>query len=265
MSKHRAAEQNAGRAASSEALAGLANADGVPRYKAVKAAITAALIAGEWAPGSALPEQVQLAERFGVSVGTLRKATDELVAERILIRRQGLGTFVALHGPARNRYHFFHIVERDGTRELPEPQMLDFERGTATDNEAAALEIAPAARVLRITNLLSLRGEPAVLDTIVVAAARFPGLTAARFGQRDSTIYSLYQTEYGINVVRTREWLSASAANRATARALGMAPGTPVLTIKRIAYTYHDVPVELRLSAVDTRARAYEAEQGKEG
>lgn len=245
------------------ALSGPANADGVPRYKAVRGAITSALIAGEWPPGSALPEQAALAERFGVSVGTLRKATDELVAERILVRRQGLGTFVALHGPAHNRYHFFHIVERDGTRELPQPRMLAFERDGATADEAAALAIAEGARVLRITNLLSLRGQPAVLDTIVVAAARFPGLTAARFGQRDSTIYSLYQTAYGINVVRTHEQLAARTADRATARALGMSSGDPVLVIERVAYTYHDAPVEVRHSIVDTRMRTYEADRGK--
>ncbi len=251
------------RARGHEAVAGQAADEGLPRYKAVKAAITSALIAGEWPPGRALPEQAALAERFGVSVGTLRKATDELAAERILVRRQGLGTFVALHGPARNRYHFFHIVESDGSRELPEPRMLGFARGTATAGEAAALAIAPGARVLRITNLLSLQGEPAVLDTIVVEAARFPGLTAARFGQRDSTIYSLYQTEYGINVVRTHERLAARAADRAAAKALNLAPRSPVLAIERVAYTYHDVPVELRHSIVDTRSRAYEADRGK--
>lgn len=235
----------------------------LPRYKAVKAAITAALVDGEWKPGSALPEQARLAERFDVSIGTLRKATDELVAERILVRRQGLGTFVALHGPARNRYHFFHIVERDGTRELPEPRLLAFVRGTATPAEADALAVEPGTKVLRITNLLSLGGRPAVLDTIVIEAARFPGLTAARFGQRDSTIYSLYQTSYGVNVVRTHERLAARAADRTSARALGITVGMPVLVIDRIAYTYHDTPVEIRHSVVDSRERAYEADRGK--
>ncbi len=248
---------------SPEALAARAGVRELPRYKAVKAAITAALIAGEWTPGSALPDQARLASRFGVSIGTLRKATDELVAERILVRRQGLGTFVALHGPARNRYHFFHIVERDGSRELPAPRLLAFVRGTATAAEAGALAIAPGAKVLRITNLLSLAGQRTVLDTIVIEAARFPGLTAARFGQRDSTIYSLYQTSYGVNVVRTHERLAAREADRTSARALGIAVGMPVLVIDRIAYTYHDTPVEIRHSVVDTRERAYEADWGK--
>lgn len=259
----RGADRQRGRGSTGAHAAARAAVGELPRYKAVKAAITSALIAGEWAPGSALPDQARLAGRFEVSIGTLRKATDELVAERILVRRQGLGTFVALHGPARNRYHFFHIVERDGSRRLPEPRLLAFVRGLATAAEADALAIGPAAKVLRITNLLSLAGEPTVLDTIVIEAARFPGLNAARFGQRDSTIYSLYQTSYGVNVVRTHERLAARAADRASARALGIAVGTPVLTIDRVAYTYHDIPVEMRHSVVDTRERAYEADRGK--
>src|SRR5665213_573186 len=104
---------------------------GVLRFRAVKSAITAALIAGEWKSGEAIPDQARLAARCGVSIGTLRKAIDELVAEKILIRRQGLGTFVAAHGPARNRFHFFHIVDADGGRELPRPELLRFARARA--------------------------------------------------------------------------------------------------------------------------------------
>jgi GntR family transcriptional regulator len=235
----------------------------LPLFKAVKAAMTAALAAGEWQPGECIPAEARLAERFSVSIGTLRKAIDELAAEQILVRRQGLGTFVAVHGPTRNRFHFFHIVDREGRRELPRPELLDFARARADAEEAARLRIEPGARTIRITNLLRLADEPAVFDTIVLAAAMFPDLTEARFRNRDSTIYHFYQTHYGINVVRTREWVRAAAAARRAARALGLASGAPVLEIVRTAYTYHDVPVELRHSVVDTRERFYEADRGK--
>lgn len=234
-----------------------------PRFRVVKAAITAALVAGEWKSGVTIPDQGTLAARFAVSIGTLRKAIDELVAEKILIRRQGLGTFVAAHGPARNRFHFFHIVDGDGGRELPRPQLLGFARRRADARQAAQLRIDKGARIFSITNLLWLAGEPVVYDTIVVAADMFPGLSAQRVRSRDSTIYSLYQTRYGINVVRASELLRAGAADRPTAALLGLQAGAPVLEIFRIAYTYNDVPVELRLSRVNTASRFYEAERGK--
>ena len=234
-----------------------------PRWGAVNAAITAALAGGDWQPGESIPAEARLAERYAVSIGTLRKAIDELVAEQILVRRQGLGTFVALHGPARNRFHFFHIVDTEGRRELPQPQFIGFARARADAAEAARLGIGPGARTIRITNLLRLNGEPAVFDTIVIGAAMFPELTEARFRARDSTIYHFYQSHYGINVVRTHERIRAAAADRRAAKALGLAIGAPVLEILRTAYTYHDVPVELRHSVVDTRERFYEADRGK--
>ncbi|MEP7063169.1 MAG: GntR family transcriptional regulator [Betaproteobacteria bacterium] len=236
---------------------------GMPRFKAVKAAITAALVAGEWKSGEFIPDQSRLAQRYSVSIGTLRKAIDELVAEKILIRRQGLGTFVAAHGPVRNRFHFFHIIDGDGSRQLPKPELLAFARGRADAREATELQLEPGARVIRIGNLLRLAGERVVLDTIVIGAAMFADLTEPRFRNRDSTIYSLYQTRYGINVVRTHERLRAAAADRRASKLLGLRAAAPVLEIFRVAYTYNDVPVELRHSVVDTSSRFYEADRGK--
>ena len=236
---------------------------GMPRFKAVKSAITDALIAGEWKSGEFIPDQARLAERFAVSIGTLRKAIDELVAEQILIRRQGLGTFVAAHGPMRNRFHFFHIVDADGSRQLPKPELLGFARGRADAHDAARLGVDTGARVITITNLLRRAGEPVGLETIVKSAEKLADQTQAGVRHRDSTIYSLYQTRYGINVVRTNEQLRAAAASRAAAKVLRLRVHAPVLEIFRIAYTYNDVPVELRHSVVNTASRFYEADRGK--
>jgi GntR family transcriptional regulator len=68
---------------------------GTTLYKEVKRQMLHALAAGEWNPGEAIPAEKRLCERFAVSIGTLRKAIDDLVAESILIRHQGRGTFVA--------------------------------------------------------------------------------------------------------------------------------------------------------------------------
>ena len=70
---------------------------GLTLYKEVKRQMLESLASSEWAPGDAIPSEKLLCQRFGVSIGTLRKAIDELVAENLLIRHQGRGTFVALH------------------------------------------------------------------------------------------------------------------------------------------------------------------------
>jgi len=234
-----------------------------PLYKEVKRLLTQGLAAGEWQPGEALPSETRLAERFKVSIGTLRKAVDELVAEQVLVRQQGRGTFVATHGANRMLFNFFHIVRTDGARVLPDAQVVEFGRSKAEAGEAMRLGLAAGERVLRIRNLMRLEGKPVLVDDIVLAAARFPDLTERVFREREGTIYGLYQTRYAINVVRARERLRVALLEAGAARLLGLPAGHPVLEINRTALSYHDRPVELRRSLVNTAHHEYVSDLGK--
>jgi len=242
--------------------AALAQGD-LPLYEEVRLRLTESISAGRWGPGEALPAERELAAAFGVAIGTIRKAVDSLVAERVLVRRQGKGTFVTEHDGSRLLFHFFHIVARDGHKTQPEVATLDFRRDRASAHEASALGIAPAEKLIRIRNVLSLDGAPVVLDDIALPAALFPGLTEKIFLARENTIYHLYQSRFGINVLRTDERLRAITAPRELAAPLGVAAGTPLLEIRRVALTFRDRPVELRLSRVDTSRHDYHNTLGK--
>jgi len=235
-----------------------------PLYREVKRLLTQSLIEGEWPAGAALPSETRLAQRYNVSIGTLRKAIDELVAERIVTRHQGRGTFVATHNANRLMFHFFHIVGRDGGKEYPTTRTLTFRRGKAGVAEARRLAIGPGEPVLRIRNLLSLGASPVILDDIVIPQALFPDLTEKILTARDNTIYHLYQTGYGINVLRSSERLSAVLADAGAAKLLQVKEGAPLLAINRTALTYRDTPVELRLSLVNTAAHEYASDLGRE-
>jgi len=239
----------------SSLAAGTATAQ--PLYKEVKLRITRALMAGEWRPGQAIPSESRLAMRFKVSLGTVRKAIDELVAEKIVVRQQGRGTFVATHTPDRTLFYFFHIVGKDGRKETPSTQMLSFERARANADQATKLMLARGERVYRIRNLLHLSGQPILIDDIVIAARCFADLDETTFAGREGTIYGLYQERYGINVIRIAERLSATLADQTTARILGVPTRSPLLRIDRIAFTYDDRPVELRVSLVNTSDHDY--------
>jgi len=234
-----------------------------PLYEEVRARLIEGMSARAWQPGEAIPSEGELARAFGVAVGTVRKAVDTLVAEQALVRRQGKGTFVQSHDGRRLMFHFFHIVERAGGRAYPEVRTLDFARGRATHDEAQALAIAPADKVIRIRNLLSLAGRPAILDDITIPGALFPGLSEKIFLARDNTIYHLYQSRFGINVLRTDERLRAVPAPADVAGLLGLEAGAPVLEIRRVALTFRERPVELRHSRVDTRHHHYHNTLGK--
>lgn len=228
-----------------------------PLYKEVKIRITRSLIAGEWKPGAAIPSESRLAEHFNVSVGTIRKAIDELVAEKILVRQQGRGTFVATHNEDRTLYYFFHVVGKDGSKAPPAHELLSFRKGKADAEAEHSLGLARGERVLRIRNLLKLAGTPVIFDEIVLRAAGFPDLNEATFTAREGTIYGLYQARYGISVVRINERLAAAHPDAHTAHVLGIRVTSPVLVIKRVAYTYADTPVEMRTSWVNTEHHEY--------
>ena len=236
-----------------------------PLYKEVKRLLTETISAGEWKPGSAIPAEWKLAERFNVAVGTVRKAVDELVNENILIRQQGRGTFVAAHNRARLMFHFFHIVRNDGSKLTPEVVMLSFASGLSDTEEAAHLGINVGAKVFRIRNVLKLASEPIIFDSIVIPQALFPKLTAAKVTGRPNTIYHLYQSAYDITVVRSAERLRARLADAESAGVLGIKVRAPLLEIRRVAMTFHDAPVEFRRSLVNTEHYEYFSDLAKTG
>src|SRR5699024_4457369 len=80
-----------------------------PLYKQIKGLLLNSLDQGEWKPGQVIPSEMDLAARFQVSQGTVRKAIDELAADNLLVRRQGKGTFVATHHEARVRFRFLRL------------------------------------------------------------------------------------------------------------------------------------------------------------
>jgi GntR family transcriptional regulator len=236
-----------------------------PLYKEVKRLLTETLSAGDWKPGTAIPAEWRLAERFNVAIGTIRKAVDELVSEHILIRQQGRGTFVAAHNRDRLMFHFFHIVRSDGGKETPEVVMLSFASGIANREEAEHLATNVGAKVFRVRNVLRLQGEPIIFDTIVIPQSSFPKLTAAKFSGRPNTIYHLYQTAYGITVLRSAERLRAQLANAESAKVLGTKVGAPLLEIRRVAMSFNDAPVEFRRSLVNTERYEYFSDLAKTG
>jgi GntR family transcriptional regulator len=230
---------------------------GMPLYRAVKRALLQAIESGACAPGRTLPNETDLAAAFGVSIGTVRKAVDELVAEHVVVRRQGRGTFVATHGTDRFLFQFFHIERSDGLREAPALELLSFERLRADDAAAAALQLRANDPVIQIENRLRLQGSAVIHDRLTLPSALFKGLNEKRFRERPGTIYQLYQVEFGITVLRAIERARAAIAERGSSRILGVALGAPLMQVHRTALTFGDRPVEYRVSTINTARHDY--------
>jgi GntR family transcriptional regulator len=229
-----------------------------PLYVQIKGLLEKSLEAGEWRPAEPIPSELELARRFGVSQGTVRKAIEVLAADNLVVRRQGKGTFVATHTEERtSMFRFLRIRRNDGRDEYPGSRLIDVRRAKATAEVARLLELKPGEGVVVLRRILEYGGVPAVLDEITLPAALFKGLTKSRFQAYHGSMYGFFETQFGVRCLSAEEKLRAVAADEASARLLGVATGTPLLAVDRITLTYGDRPVEWRRGLCVTRDHHY--------
>ena len=231
-----------------------------PLYQQIKALLMQSLEQGEWKPGDMIPSELELAARFKVSQGTVRKAIDELAAEHLLLRRQGKGTFVATHHEPRAQFRFLRLVPDEGERNYPENRILDCKRVRAPVEIARQLDLKSGEVAVQIRRLLMFQDVPTVLDEIWLPGALFRGLTAERLAEYKGPMYGLFESEFGTRMIRASEKIRALAADPANAAILNVAVGTPLLSVERVAWTYGDRPVEVRRGLYVTSRHHYHNE-----
>ena len=230
-------------------------------YEEVKQKITEDLVRGRYPMGQALPAEKDLSKELDVSIGTLRKAVDELVAEGIVVRRQGRGTYVAEHDLKRLLYYFFHVVKHDVDKKAnPRVELVSLNTAVATKEEASKLNLKEGAPVWRLVNCLYLEERCVMIDQITLDKKRFKNLTRAEFINREGSIYQLYQMKYGQTVVRSSERLRASLVSKQHAEWLDIKANSPVLVIRRVALGIQDDPIEWRISTLNTNQYEYFSE-----
>jgi GntR family transcriptional regulator len=232
-----------------------------PLYQQIKVLILQSLQGGEWKPGEAIPSEMDLAARFRVSQGTVRKAIDELAAENLLVRRQGKGTFVATHAAQHVQYRFLRLLPDSGdtTTEGPaERRIIDCKKQRAPADIARALGLRSGDAVLQVRRVLAFQGVPTILEDLWLPAAPFKGLTAERLDAYRGPMYALFETEFGVRMVRAEEKIRALAATAAAAGMLNVPVGSPLLSVERIAYTYNDLPIEVRRGLYRTDTHHYQ-------
>jgi len=218
----------------------------LPLYKQIKSLLVQRLQQGEWKPGELIPSEIDLAARFQVSQGTVRKAVDELAAENLLVRRQGKGTFVATHTEPRAQFRFLRLVPDAGEVVPAQSVFLDCRRSRASVDVAQYLQLRTGDAVVYLRRLLRMGGTPLVLDEIWLPGGLFKGLTAERLAEYHGPLYGLFESEFGTRMIRAEERLRAVAAADNVAALLAVAPGSPLLLVDRVSFTYGDKPVEVR-------------------
>ena len=231
-----------------------------PLYQQIKALILQSLQQGEWKPGEVIPSEFDLAARYKVSQGTVRKAIDELAAENLLVRRQGRGTFVATHAEQHVQYRFLRLqpdLGAPGGEGPAQRDLVECRRRRASAEVARALGLRAGDAVIQARRRLRFAGVPTILEDLWLPAGPFKGLTAERLAGHRGSMYALFESEFGVRMVRAEEKLRAVLPDAAQAALLGVTPATPLLSVARIAYTYHDTPMELRRGLYRTDTHHY--------
>ena len=231
-----------------------------PLYRQIKGLITRELQAGAWKPGESIPSEQDLAARFKVSQGTVRKAVDELAADNLLVRRQGKGTFVATHAEQQIQFRFLRLTPDDGGDRSLARRLLDCRRTRAPADVARMLGGKSGDAVVQLRRLLLAQDKPVVLDEIWLPGALFKGLTAERLADYKGPMYGMFEAEFGVRMIRADEKIRAVAADDASAALLALPPGAPLLSVERLSFTYGDQPVELRRGLYNTGQHFYRNE-----
>ncbi|MCA3208919.1 GntR family transcriptional regulator [Cupriavidus sp.] len=229
-----------------------------PLYQQIKALIMQSLQTGEWKPGEMIPSEMDLAARYKVSQGTVRKAIDELAADNLVARRHGKGTFVTTHHEDVVKFRFLRLVPDEGEPHYGASRVLECKRLRAPAEIARLLDIRTGDSVVQIRRVLTFSNEATVLDEIWLLGANFKGLTAEKLNEWKGPMYALFEAEFGTRMIRATEKIRAVPADNTAAELLSVAPGTPLLSVERVSFTYGDRPVEVRRGLYVTTRHYYQ-------
>lgn len=215
-------------------------------YKKIKYEIVHAIHDKRWADGKAIPSETALSRRYGVSIGTVRKAIDELVSEGILVREQGRGTFVRSKTSNYMLDVFYRLEGHDGSRELPITKSFEIIQTIPTPQVASRLKLRGGESVFVIKKMLTKNDQPAIYDEISIPTKMFAHFSDQMLQKYQGTLYEIFQKEYGYTVVRIEETVEAELADPLMQKRLGLTEPEPLLRINRLAFLDEETPLETR-------------------
>ncbi len=218
-----------------------------PLYLQAKAEILKTIESGLWKPGTAIPSEAKLSADFGIAIGTLRRAVQELVDEGVLLRRQGFGTFVKSYAESGVWNRFQRFQSADGRILRFSNILLTFETVPAPEAVAESLGISEKTPVLHIRRMLSESGMPRGVDELYLRTDVFTGLTADDMKQVEGSLYRFYEASLGVVITDVLDSIEALVADAAVTARTGIETGAPYFRITRIGKTFGRHPVEYRI------------------
>ena len=213
-------------------------------YRRIVRLVEEKIRSGEYPPGHRLPAERELCTIFGVSRITARQAMTELAHSKLVIRRQGQGTFVAETKVNSSLLGFFSLSEALKAQGLlVATRVVTQGLVTPTVATATTLGLAPGEKVFELVRVRLLDGEPLALETSELSARRFPGLDRGDFGAR--SLYGVLRSDYGVQLAHARETLEPILPSREEMQLLGQTTTAPAILLLRTTFDAGETAVEV--------------------
>jgi GntR family transcriptional regulator len=230
-----------------------------PLYLQLRDALAERIAHGEWKPGTAIPNESDLAREFGVSSGTMRKALDLMEGEHLLTRRQGRGTFVNDQSSDEMAMRFSNVRSKEGQRLTGRVKTLDVTDGKATDLERDRLGLGLQDSVYRIRRVRLHSDRPYMVEETSYPASLFPGLTDTKNPSHRITVLA---QQYRLLLGRAEERISIGRARANIATELVVPVDSPVMVLDRVVHDLDGRPVEWRTGYCHFTDQYYRADIG---
>lgn len=224
-----------------------------PLYLQVRDALVQKIVVGHWKPGAPLPNEGQLAQQLGISVGTVRKALDVMEVERIVTRRQGRGTFVNDYSAAEITFPFSMFHDFEGRRISGHKRARSISRVQASTDEAERLGLGQGDEVIRVERLRDHHDRTFMTEVCLLPAKLFTRIPENFGSYRLSALAQLNC----ILVARADERVDIAFAQAQEAVDLDVAEGTPLLRLDRVIRSDHDDVLEWRIALCFLRNETY--------
>lgn len=232
----------------------------LPRYQLIRDDLVRRIADGEWSPERAIPTEADLCVAYEVSIGTLRKAIDLLVAEGVVTRTQGKGTFVRRPRFDSSLFRFFRFKSADGRPVQPTGKVLS--RKIAKPGEAIreALQMKPAEKSIHLSRVRLIDSVAVLREEIWLSRPRFDALATLPLDEFGDLMYPLYERVCRQIVASATETLTVEQATEDDATTLRVEVGSPVILVQRVASDFAGTPIEWRTTRGAATGFQYQVE-----
>jgi len=231
-----------------------------PLYSQIRELLIGRMMSGDWRPGHMLPSEFKIAEEYGVSQGTVRKAIEDMEAERLVVRRQGKGTFVVARSLPATHFNFFRIMPDSAEKPMALPnRIVLLTKDVATPEEIKTLDLKPDAAIFRLHRVRLFKNAPIMIEQIALPETHFPNFEEIYRNDPQPHVYVIFERKFGIVVTTAQEELRAVAATPEEAELLELSPGAPLLRVDRVGFGIGNQPLEMRTLICNTANFHYRA------